>query len=262
MPYVESSDGLSLWYVERGSRRPEGVLLMHGDGMSSKFWRRNIPSLAKSFRVIAPDMRGRGNSAKVEEGHSLDRYASDVQEILIALDCQRVIAVGWSIASFVLLAYMRRYGSDRLAGLVVVDQPPFTFVSEHDFEHQVKRIYSRRMSTARDQLRRSLGPNARVSEPTITWMAAEALKISPSCQVPALRDAYHSDFRGELASVSVPTLVCYARHGLIDADGIKTWLTIPHSRAVYFERSGHMLPWTEADLFNKEVTSFASSHLY
>jgi pimeloyl-ACP methyl ester carboxylesterase len=52
MAYLETTDGQSLWYVDRGPRRQHGIFLIHGDGMSSRFWDRNIRVLAKRFRGL------------------------------------------------------------------------------------------------------------------------------------------------------------------------------------------------------------------
>jgi pimeloyl-ACP methyl ester carboxylesterase len=59
-------DGLNTGYLEAGSGDP--VVLLHGGefGASAELgWERNIAALAKRYRVLAPDMLGYGNSAKV-----------------------------------------------------------------------------------------------------------------------------------------------------------------------------------------------------
>jgi pimeloyl-ACP methyl ester carboxylesterase len=261
MPYLESDDGLSIWYVDRGPRASEGIFLIHGDGMSSKFWARNIGVLAREFRVVAADIRGRGESAKPEADHSLSRYAADVHCALVALGLERIVAVGWSIGAFILVKYLLELGATRLAGLVVVDQPPLTFVSEEDLAQRVESIRARRIETAMANLRRSAGPEVPMRAATLRWMAAEALKIPPSCQIPALLDAYHSDFRNDYPNIILPTLICSAKYGLIRPETVGLWQQIPNSQVLHFERSGHLLPWTEADKFNAALSEFAHSAL-
>jgi non-heme chloroperoxidase len=190
-----------------------------------------------------------------------DSGASDFRQTLAALGLERVVAVGWSIGAFVLVKYWKQFGDDRLAGLVVVDQPPLTFVSETDLEQRVASIRGRRLASARERLRASAGPVVPMRASTIDWMAAEALKIPHSCQVPALLDAYHSDFRNDFRNIPTPTLVCTAQYGLIRPESVGLWQEIPNSRVVHFEHSGHLLPWTEADKFNAELAAFATSAL-
>jgi pimeloyl-ACP methyl ester carboxylesterase len=58
-----------------------------------------------------------------------------------------------------------------------------------------------------------------------------------------------------------PTLICTSKYGLITTESAALWSKIPNSRLVHFERSGHLLPWTEAKKFNAELTTFATSVL-
>ena len=55
--------GLNFNVVHEGSGQP--VLLLHGFPDSSRLWRKQIPELVKAgFQVIAPDLRGFGESDK------------------------------------------------------------------------------------------------------------------------------------------------------------------------------------------------------
>jgi 4,5:9,10-diseco-3-hydroxy-5,9,17-trioxoandrosta-1(10),2-diene-4-oate hydrolase len=65
--YVETHEGLRLHYHEAGAEHSETVVLLHGGGPGASAWSnfgRNIPMLAKAFRVIAVDQPGFGRSDK------------------------------------------------------------------------------------------------------------------------------------------------------------------------------------------------------
>jgi pimeloyl-ACP methyl ester carboxylesterase len=73
------------------------VLLLHGFPDSSRVWRNQIPALvAAGFRVIAPDLRGFGESDRPEavEDYRITRSLADVLAILDALDVERAHVVG------------------------------------------------------------------------------------------------------------------------------------------------------------------------
>ena len=76
-------NGLNLHVVDEGSG--PAVLLLHGFPDSSSLWRHLIPVLLEEgFRVIAPDMRGFGESDKPEEieAYQFSELASDMVAIL------------------------------------------------------------------------------------------------------------------------------------------------------------------------------------
>jgi len=77
-------DGLRLHYVTAGSGPP--VLLWHGFLGTWFSWRRLIPLLTDSYTVIAPDMRGYGDSAKPLEGYDAATLAHDFELLLDQLD--------------------------------------------------------------------------------------------------------------------------------------------------------------------------------
>ena len=52
MPYLEGEDGTPLHYVDEGPRSAAGLMLIHAEPFSIQFWQRNIPVLARDFRVF------------------------------------------------------------------------------------------------------------------------------------------------------------------------------------------------------------------
>lgn len=81
------------------------MLFAHGFGCDQNMWRYITPAFEKDFRIILFDYVGSGNSdrAAFSPGKyaSLDGYASDVLDVIHALDLQRVIFVGHSVSSMI-----------------------------------------------------------------------------------------------------------------------------------------------------------------
>jgi len=63
--YLEVEDGLRLHYLDEGNKNKPTVLLLHGEPSWSYLYRKMIPVLSNSFRVIAPDLIGFGKSDKL-----------------------------------------------------------------------------------------------------------------------------------------------------------------------------------------------------
>jgi pimeloyl-ACP methyl ester carboxylesterase len=74
-------NGLLIHYVEAGAGDP--VVLLHGFAQSWREWRRDvIPALAKRYRVVAPDMRGFGDSDKPVSGYEKRIVAEDIWQLV------------------------------------------------------------------------------------------------------------------------------------------------------------------------------------
>src|SRR5687768_13762614 len=88
-----SLDGLRMHYVDEGDGDP--VLLLHGEPTWAYLYRKMIPLLSKSSRVIAPDLIGFGRSDKVTDigWYTYDSHCESVVQLLDALDLRDVTLV-------------------------------------------------------------------------------------------------------------------------------------------------------------------------
>jgi pimeloyl-ACP methyl ester carboxylesterase len=113
-------NGLDFHVVDEGTG--PAVLLLHGWPDSSELWRHQVPALVGAgFRVVAPDLRGFGQSAKPEgvDQYNLGLLLTDAVGILDALGIERARVVGhdWGAAlAWTLAAFM----PDRVEKLVAV----------------------------------------------------------------------------------------------------------------------------------------------
>ena len=207
MPYVETPDGVPIYYVDEGPRRDDAVFLIHGEPFNSRCWERNIPYLSGSFRVVAMDVRGRGESGKTDDGHNFSQYARDFKHMLDALELRRVVAVGWSMGGAVVWDYMQQFGEERIAGFVNVDQRPYRYVSEEDFKRRMNELRKRRLWYHKEIIREYLGPEFTVAEreEEVAMMAYECMKTPTSAHISLMTDSYYSDYRPFLCKVKTPS---------------------------------------------------------
>ena len=90
--YADLGDGL-VHYLEAGSGEP--LVLLHGIPQTSYEWRYVIPMLADRFRIIAPDLRGLGDSSRAADGFDKKTVAHDVWRLLSEhLKIERFCLVG------------------------------------------------------------------------------------------------------------------------------------------------------------------------
>ena len=121
-PAVESRfadvNGTRLHYLSAG--RGEPVVLLHGYTQTSHMWRPLIAELAKTRAVIAPDLRGAGESGKPENGYDKKTLAQDVHALVEALGHERVTLVGHDIGLMVAYAYAAQY-PDEVERIALMD---------------------------------------------------------------------------------------------------------------------------------------------
>ena len=99
--------GARLHYFEAG--KGELVLLLHGYAQTSHMWRPLIPLLARTHRVVAPDLRGFGGSSKPEQGYDKKTMAEDVHALALSLGHRRARVVGHDIGLMVAYAYAAQH---------------------------------------------------------------------------------------------------------------------------------------------------------
>src|SRR5213595_2213469 len=108
-------NGVRLHYLIAGKGDP--VLLLHGYAENSHMWRPLMAQLAKNHTVIAPDLRGFGQSSKPMTGFDKKTMAQDIHALAISLGLRKQIVVGHDIGLMVAYAYAAQYPTevDRIA---------------------------------------------------------------------------------------------------------------------------------------------------
>jgi len=113
-PAVESRfakiNGVRLHYLAAGSGDP--VFLLHGYAQTSHMWRPLMAELAKTRTVIAPDLRGAGQSATPAAGYTKVEMAQDIHALAQKLGCERIRIAGHDIGLMVAYAYAAQYPSE------------------------------------------------------------------------------------------------------------------------------------------------------
>lgn len=103
-------NGVRLHYLVAGTGNP--VILLHGYAENSHMWRPLMLQLAKSHTVIAPDLRGFGQSSKPMTGYDKKTMAQDVHALAQSLGYQHEVVVGHDIGLMVAYAYAAQYPNE------------------------------------------------------------------------------------------------------------------------------------------------------
>jgi pimeloyl-ACP methyl ester carboxylesterase len=119
--HVEAN-GITLHYVRHGSGVP--LVLLHGWPEFWYVWHKNVPVLAESFDVVAPDLRGFGDSDKPggPPEELLGNLVEDLRALADAMDFDRFGVVSHDVGAYVAQGFARKY-PERLSGLFFFNCP-------------------------------------------------------------------------------------------------------------------------------------------
>ena len=117
--HFDTSDHVRLHFLEAGHGRP--IVLVPGWTMPAWIFQRQIDDLARTYRVIALDPRGQGDSEVPAGGYEPHRRGADISELIATLGPEKPVIVAWSLGVLDTLAMIHDRGDAAIAGLVLVD---------------------------------------------------------------------------------------------------------------------------------------------
>jgi pimeloyl-ACP methyl ester carboxylesterase len=115
---MASVNGIQLHYVIGGQGDP--IVLLHGWPETWYEWRHIMPALAKKYTVIAPDLRGLGDSSKPLTGYDGKTVADDIYQLVTQLGFKTIFLVGHDIGTQIAYSYAAAHPTE-VKRLVVMD---------------------------------------------------------------------------------------------------------------------------------------------
>jgi len=115
-----SVNGIQLHYVIGGHGDP--VVLLHGWPETWYAWHKVMPALAKNYTVIAPDLRGLGDSSKPLTGYDGKTLAEDIHQLVGKLGFKTIFLVGHDIGTQVAYSYAAAHPTE-VKRLAVMELP-------------------------------------------------------------------------------------------------------------------------------------------
>jgi pimeloyl-ACP methyl ester carboxylesterase len=98
-------------YLKAGSGE-NTLVLIHGFGDTSHMWIPLFEEFGQDYTIIAPDMRGLGESSRPATGYDKKTIAADIHELVKSLGYQKIDLVGHDIGLMVAYAYAAQYPTD------------------------------------------------------------------------------------------------------------------------------------------------------
>lgn len=273
MSFVETQDGVNLFYKDWGEGRP--IVLIHGWPLNADMWEDQSLGLAgQGFRVIAYDRRGFGRSDQPFRGYDYDTLADDLATVLEELDLQDAVLVGFSMGGGEVARYMSRHGGKRVGKAVLVAAvPPFMLKTDDNpeglegstfdgFVDQLRKDRPHFLAGFGKQFYGAGLLTSPVSDEVLDWTFQLAMQAGLPGTIACVDAFGRTDFRSDLAHFKVPTLVI---HGTGDdivpfaSSGERAAQMIPGAQLITYDGAPHGLHLTEKDRLTSDLADFARS---
>jgi pimeloyl-ACP methyl ester carboxylesterase len=263
---------VELHYCDYGQGDP--IVLIHGWPLAAASWEYQLAELPlHGKRVVAYDRRGFGQSSKPWDGYDYDTLASDLNAILTELDLQNVTLVGFSMGGGEVARYLSRYNGARVARAIFVSAvTPYLLktadnpdgVDKSTFDDIIENLGKDRPDFLASFGKKFYGVGLMshpVSQATLDWSQNMALMASPRATTACVKAWSETDFRGDLATIKVPTLFI---HGSSDetvplANSAEQAVKhVPNATLVVYDGEPHGLNVTAKDRLNRDILTFVN----
>jgi 3-oxoadipate enol-lactonase len=250
---------VQLHYVERGEGLP--VVLLHGFPFDHRIWEPAAEALSDTYRVIAPDLRGHGQSPAPEGVYTMDALAGDVLALLDELKIERAVWIGHSMGGYITMAALR-IAPGRIAGVGLVATHPFA----DSPEKQRDRIASAKKALERGSEAVVSGMVNGLFAPG-TDLESEPVQRIRQIMVNTPREgvagaleamAGRPDSVETLRDAAIPmVLIAGAQDQIVGPDMIETMAkTLPKLRRVPIDGAGHMPMIEQPDALTAALREF------
>jgi pimeloyl-ACP methyl ester carboxylesterase len=268
---TDNGQPVELHFQDVGAGRP--VVLIHGWPLSGRSWEPQVaPLVAAGHRVITYDRRGFGDSSQPWNGYDYDTFTADLHALLEHLDLRDVALVGFSMGGGEVVRYLATHGTERVSRAVLAAAvPPYLYRSDDNPDGGLDdaTIEQFQQGVVTDRLAFldgftttffSAGDRGlQVSEQQRQYALHIAEAASPKGTLDCITAFSRTDFRGDVAGITVPTLVVHGDSDAIvplEVSGKRSHELIPDSELVVIEGGPHGLNASHPEQFNEALIRF------
>lgn len=278
------SHGLRLHYVDWGNESAPPLYLIHGGRDHCRSWDRMARALQPHFHVIAPDLRGHGDSDWTRGGsYALSEYAYDLSRLMREIGGGPANIVGHSMGGMVGLIYTGSF-PEQVSKLVVLDgvtvMPDQKRAPTHErmarYVSQLDQLHGRaphRFDTIEQAAERMVAHNKRLSPELALHLATHGVrreddgayvwKFDPTQRVAAPHRLWPEDHVALWNRIACPALLMVAQESMLGNSKAAPGLA-QYFRDIRIETvadAGHWLQHDKPDEVLRSVADFLGARL-
>lgn len=272
MPFAHAKDGTALHVKDTGSGSP--VVLIHGWPLTGDMFEyQTLALLEAGHRVVTYDRRGFGQSGHPVGPYDYDTFADDLAAVLEAGEISGATLIGFSMGGGEIARYLTRHGPARIAKVALVSSiVPYLLKDDSNpdgvdysvFQDMKDHIRKDRFAFLQTFAKQFYGVgvvSSPVSSALLDWTFILGVMASPKAAIECVDAFGTTDFRGDLASFTMPTLIIHGTGDKtvpIDVAGRAAAKGIPHADFLEYEGEPHGLCATAADRLTSDLLNFVA----
>ena len=275
MNYIEtgkdsSGNAVKIHYNDYGKGDP--IILISGWPLGGEMWEYQINDLVNSgYRVITYDRRGFGKSSHPWDGYNYDTLTDDLKSLIDTLKLQNITLVGFSMGGGEVVRYFSRYGGMGVSKVVLIAAvTPYMLQTESNpsgtphaaFEDMLTNMQNDRIGFLDEFGRTFFGMGVfskPLSTPLLEYYRMLCSFASPRAMQECAKAFSSTDFRNEMHTVKVPTLIIHGdadKTVPIEASAKQTVNYITGSKLLIYEGAPHGLFYNEKERLNMDLLKF------
>jgi pimeloyl-ACP methyl ester carboxylesterase len=242
------------------------IVLLHGFPLTHRIWDVQFSALARTHRVLAPDLRAMGSSSGDGGPILMETHAGDIAAILDACGIEQATIVGHSLGGYVALAFARLF-TERVERLVLVCSR-----AAADDERTARARFEAAYALERDgdieplvetYVRRLLAPQTLAHRPDIVELTRGIARANaPRGLAAVLRGiAMRPDSRDLLPDLTMPVAVVAGRHDAVVplAEAHAMAEALPNGRLEILDETGHLPQLEESERLSELLVEICRS---
>lgn len=229
--FFQVKDGTKIFYKIKGQGSP--LLLLHGNGGSSRYFIHQVPYLEKFFRLILIDSRAHGRSGNKGSELTFELMAKDIKEGMDFFNINRASILGFSDGANLALVFSKLY-PERVEKLVL---------NSANLDFSSTTMLSRILSHLQYAVSLAFSPFSKhfKNKLSVAGLLFKNLNITDE----------------DLKKILSKTLVIVGENDLIYPEHTRRIASlIPNATLIEVKGHGHLLARTNAKFFNTEVKDF------
>ncbi|MBC6457841.1 alpha/beta fold hydrolase [Actinomadura sp. HBU206391] len=242
------------------------LVLVHGHPFDRTMWRPQIEHFGGAgVRVVAPDLRGYGESTVVPGKTTLETFARDIAALLDHLRIDRIVLGGLSMGGQIVMEFHRLF-PHRVRGLLLADTSAQAETADgrRARDEMAERLIGEGMAPYADEvLPKMVAPDNIRALPAVARHVLGMMRgTSAQGAAAALRGrAERPDYVEMLSHVAVPTLVVVGDRDEFTpvADARLMYDRIPKASLAVIEGAGHMPNLERPAAFNEALASLLAA---
>lgn len=261
-------NNIAVSYTDEGLENAPVIIFIHGFPFNKEMWNRQLAALSESFRVIAYDVRGHGNSYSGTDDFSIELFVNDLLLLMDALEIEKTTLCGLSMGGYIALKAMENF-PHRFDSLVLCD----TSCAADSPEAKEKRMKAIEIimengvaKFADDSLKNFFAPESFIKKKEVIAEVREIMVNTTEKSVikTLLALSRRLETCSTLCKIKVPVLILVGEEDKITPPEAAQFMQneIHGSVMSVIENAGHLSNLENPDQFNEQLIKFLEKIKY